>query len=99
MPGPGVDVPPVEAVLHVRVRRLGVQAPLLGGGLAQEADGEEGGDEGRAGRQVEEELLPEGGEPVVSLRGGRGGGGGGGPNHELRWTVSRASVCNCEGAL
>ena len=70
MPRPGVDVPPVEAVLHVGVRSLGVKVPLLGGGLAQDADGEERGDEGRAGRQVEEELLPEGGKPVVSLRGG-----------------------------
>lgn len=77
-PRAGVDVPPVEAVLHVGVRRLGVQAPLLRGGLAQEADGEERGDEGRVGRQVEEELLPEGGQPVVCLRGGGGRPGVGG---------------------
>jgi len=75
VPRAGVDVPPVEAVPHVGAGRLGVQAPLVGGGLSEEADGEERGDEGRAGRQVEEELLPEGGEPVVSL----GGGGGGRP--------------------
>lgn len=72
-PRAGVDVPPVKAVLHVGVGRLGVKAPLVCGGLSQEADGEERGDEGRAGRQVEEELLPEGGQPVVCLRGGGGG--------------------------
>lgn len=74
VPRAGVDVAPVEAVLHVGVGRLGVEAPLVGGGLSQEADGEERSDEGRAGRQVEEELLPEGGESVVSLGGGGGGG-------------------------
>lgn len=66
-------MPPVEAVLHVGVGRLGVEALLVCGWLSQEADGEERGDEGRAGRQVEEELLPEGGQPVVRLGGGGGG--------------------------
>lgn len=66
-------MPPVEAVLHIGVGSLGVEAPLVCGGLSQEADGEERGDEGRAGRQVEEELLPEGGQPVVCLRGAGGG--------------------------